>query len=88
MIDRQDSERRYCDFGDIDDKTLLKEINRAIRTILFGGQSYRIGNQEVRRADLNDLRKMKNELAAAADADEDASAGLGRRSAAAYFDRR
>ena len=81
-------EPRMCDFGDIDDKTLLKEINRAIRTILFGGQSYRIGNQELRRADLDDLRRLRNELAGSVADDEEGNAGLGRRAAAAYFDRR
>ncbi len=73
-------------FGDIDDKTLLKEVRHAIRTILFGGQSYRIGGREMRRADLSDLYRIKNELEAAETAED--NAGPGRHTAVGYFDRR
>lgn len=45
-------------------ETLLTEVNRAIRTVLFGGQSYKIGSRELTRADLGQLRSLKADLEA------------------------
>ena len=45
-------------------RELLSQVNAAIQTILVGGQSYRLGNRSLTRADLGLLRKMHNELAA------------------------
>lgn len=41
---------------------LLIEVNKAIATVLIGGQSYRIGTKQLTRADLGMLRQLKNEL--------------------------
>ena len=40
----------------------LVEVKKAISTVLNGGQSYKIGNQEYKRADLNSLYKLEKEL--------------------------
>lgn len=72
--------------GNINNTTLIEEIDRAIRTILIGGQSYTIGTIELRRANLADLYKMKKELEAAET--EDSGFTIGRHSAAVFFDRR
>lgn len=72
--------------ADMDDKALLKEINKAIFTILAGGQSYKIGTLEVTRASLARLYDMKKQLEAATA--DDGSGGIGRRTAVGYFGRR
>lgn len=43
---------------------LLTEVNKAIYTVLVGGQSYKIGSRQLTRADLNLLYSMKNDLTA------------------------
>lgn len=43
---------------------LLTEVNKAIYTVLVGGQSYKIGSRQLTRADLNLLYNMKNDLTA------------------------
>lgn len=45
-------------------KEMLTEVNNAIRHILIGGQSYKIGSLSLTRADLSLLRNMKNDLTA------------------------
>ena len=65
----------------------LVEIKKAISKILNGGQSYRIGNRTMTRADLKTLydmqTKVENEIA------ESQKGGiLGRNASAAVFDRR
>ena len=45
-------------------ETLLTEVNQAIRTVLFGRQSYKIGSRELTRADLGQLRSLKADLEA------------------------
>ena len=42
----------------------LAEVNRAIQSVLSGGQSYKLGSRSVTRADLALLRAMRNELEA------------------------
>jgi len=44
----------------------LKTVNKAISSILIGGQSYKIGSRSLTRADLAQLRAMKRELEAEA----------------------
>lgn len=65
----------------------LEEVKKAINKILCGGQSYRIGNRTMTRADLSTLydmqTKLENEIA-----EEESGGMLGRRAAAAFFDRR
>lgn len=48
------------------DKELLEEVDNAINTVLVGGQSYKIGSRQLTRADLSELRSLKNELQAQA----------------------
>lgn len=43
---------------------MLEEVNKAIRSILVGGQSYKIGSRSLTRADLGLLRDMQNDLQA------------------------
>ena len=40
----------------------LSEVQAAITAILVGGQEYQIGNKKLRRADLNELKKMEKDL--------------------------
>ncbi len=50
---------------------MLNEINKAIYTVLVGGQSYKIGSRQLTRADLKQLYEMKNEFEAQVNADAD-----------------
>lgn len=50
------------EFGNMETDELLKEVNKAIRTVLIGGQSYKIGSRQLTRADLAELRAMRTEL--------------------------
>lgn len=43
---------------------MLAEVNKAIQSILVGGQSYKIGSRSLTRADLSLLRDMQNDLQA------------------------
>ena len=42
----------------------LNEVNKAIQTVLVGGQSYKIGSRSLTRADLKMLRMMQSDLIA------------------------
>lgn len=68
------------------DRELLEEINKAIQTILVGGQSYRIGSRQLTRADLKELRKMKQDVTASIAAEEESD--LFANTYAAVFERR
>ena len=48
---------------------MLVEINKAILTILQGGQSYQIGSRKLTRADLSQLYKMRQEIESGMNAD-------------------
>lgn len=41
---------------------LLAEVRNAIRTVLVGGQSYKIGTRELTRANLSELKALKTDL--------------------------
>lgn len=84
LVDEADDESGQSD--NMSKQELLDEITQAIRVILTGGQYYRIGSRELRRANLAELRAMKKELEAEIKAEN--SNGIGRRSAAVFFDRR
>lgn len=43
---------------------MLSEVNKAIQTVIVGGQSYNIGSWSVTRANLSQLRAMRKELQA------------------------
>lgn len=47
-------------------RELLSHVDAAIQNILVGGQSYRLGNRSLTRADLSILRQMRKELKAQA----------------------
>jgi hypothetical protein len=68
------------DFGGLNGRALLAEIDRAIQAVSVGGQEYVIGNRRLRRADLAALLSARKQLRAAAQADEaenaDGFAGL------------
>lgn len=55
-------EVNQMEFGTINNKKLIEEVNKAILTILNGGQSYKIGSRQLTRADLATLQKMKQSL--------------------------
>ena len=42
----------------------LLEVNKAIEAVLLGGQAVKIGSRTVTRADLKQLRSMRDELEA------------------------
>jgi hypothetical protein len=71
----------------MDGKTTLTEqlaqVNAAIAAVLAGGQSYRLGNQSVTRADLAALKALRDDLAAQA-AQEDVDELLSRTYAARF----
>ncbi len=46
----------------LDSESLLTEVNKAIQSILVGGQSYRIGNRQLNRASLGELRAFRTQL--------------------------
>lgn len=52
-------------------RELLAQVDAAIQNIMVGGQSYRLGNRSLTRADLGVLRKMRNELVAQAAGEDD-----------------
>lgn len=57
--------------GNFTAEELLMEVNKAIYTVLIGGQSYKIGSRQLTRADLNLLYNMKNDLTAQVAAQEE-----------------
>ena len=52
---------------------MLQQVNEAITKVLIGGQSYQIGSRKLTRADLYQLRKLKEELEAEIAAEGDTS---------------
>ena len=52
---------------------MLTEVNKAIQSILMGGQSYKIGSRSLTRADLSLLRSMRNDLQAQVNAEGNTS---------------
>ena len=50
--------------ADNDKRQRLEQINKAIETILVGGQSYKIGSRSLTRADLSMLKAMRDDLEA------------------------
>lgn len=43
---------------------MLEEVNKAIVTVMMGGQSYKIGSRSLTRADLGQLKELRKTLAA------------------------
>ena len=48
--------------GTMTPEEMLVEVDKAIYTVLVGGQSYQIGSRKLTRADLKLLNEMKNDL--------------------------
>lgn len=65
---------------------MLAEVNKAIQSILVGGQSYKIGSRSLTRADLALLRDMQHDLEAQILAEKDS--GLFSDTYVAVFDGR
>ena len=82
------SESSGLDLENISNLELLSEVKKAIRAILIGGQSYKIGSRSLTRADLNALRDLKKELESEIAADAASNTGLLDDTYAAFFDRR
>ena len=49
---------------------LLDQVNKAITTVLVGGQSYKIGSRSLTRADLSMLKTLRDDLEAQLAADD------------------
>lgn len=47
---------------EITTKQMLEEVDKAIATVLVGGQSYKLGSRQLTRADLGMLRELKKDL--------------------------
>ena len=56
--------------ADNEKRQRLEQINKAIETILVGGQSYKIGSRSLTRADLGMLKSMREDLEAQLDTDQ------------------
>lgn len=65
---------------------LLKNVNQAIIAITVGGQSYTIGSRSLTRANLTELRNLKNDIEAQIASKDDN--GLFGNTSVAYFDGR
>lgn len=65
---------------------MLEQVNNAISAVLAGGQSYKIGSRQLTRADLAQLKAMREELEA--QIDSGSSCGLLDRTFVAFFDGR
>lgn len=69
-----------------DPRELLIQVNKAITTVLVGGQSYRIGTRQLTRADLGMLKSLRDDLEAQLASSE--SGPLLDRTYAAFFEGR
>ena len=50
---------------------LLEQVNKAIAAVLVGGQSYKIGSRSLTRADLAQLKAIRDDLEAQIDSGTD-----------------
>lgn len=74
------------EFENMTTESLLAEVKKAIKTVLIGGQSYKIGTRQLTRADLSELRAMKSDLEAELSSADDGN--LFNNTVVAVFDRR
>ena len=75
-----------ADFENMKPQDLLDQVNKAITTVLVGGQSYKIGSRSLTRADLAMLKSMRDDLEAQLATEE--SGPLMGRTYVAFFDGR
>jgi len=64
----------------------LAQVNEAITAVLYGGQSYKLGGLSLTRADLSQLRALRDDLEA--QVAQETGAGLLDRTSVACFDGR
>lgn len=69
-----------------DPSLLLSEVNKAIATVMVGGQSYKIGSRSLTRANLTELRNLRADLAA--QVEEQGNTDFSRNTYAAFFEGR
>lgn len=69
-----------------DPSLLLSEVNKAIATVMVGGQSYKIGSRSLTRANLTELRNLRADLAA--QVEEQGNTDFFRNAYAAFFEGR
>ena len=50
---------------------MLEQVNKAIAAVLVGGQSYKIGSRSLTRADLSQLKAIRDDLEAQIDSGTD-----------------
>lgn len=74
------------EFENMTTESLLAEVKKAIKTVLIGGQSYKIGTRQLTRADLSELRAMKSDLESELSSADDGN--LFNNTVVAIFDRR
>ena len=67
-----------------DPSLLLSEVNKAIATVMVGGQSYKIGSRSLTRANLTELRNLRADLAA--QVEEQGNTDFFRNTYAAFFE--
>lgn len=65
---------------------MLEQVNAAISAVLAGGQSYRIGTRSLTRADLSQLKAIRDDLEA--QLSSGAGSGLLDRTCVAFFEGR
>ena len=69
-----------------DPSLLLSEVNKAIATVMVGGQSYKIGSRSLTRANLTELRNLRADLAA--QVEDQGTTDFFRNTYAAFFEGR
>lgn len=83
---RKDGETPMANTNDYTPAQMLVEVNKAIQSVLLGGQSYKIGSRSLTRADLSLLRQLQNDLQAQVASEE--SSPLFSDTVVAFFDGR
>lgn len=77
---------QLTDLGPLTPSDLLEQVDRAITTVLAGGQSYKIGSRSLTRADLAMLKSIRDDLEAQVAQEE--NVGLLGRTSVAFFEGR
>lgn len=83
---KENNESPAINLETFSNRELLSHVDAAIQNILVGGQSYRLGNRSLTRADLSLLRQMRGELLAQENAGTDGNLLPG--TVAAFFETR
>lgn len=70
------SEENIKEESSLSSKELLDEVNNAIKVVAVAGASYRLGSRSVTRANLTELKNLRQELAAEVEAEQNKNSGL------------